>query len=137
MSRRFTQLELEAYLEEALAPEEMVEIETALRNHSELAQQLATINARRDAGIHSLGEIWRRHGISCPSREHLGSYLLGALSEEHADYIAFHIENIVCRLFRANLEDLQRKQAEVSDTVVTRRQKYFQSTAGHLRGKSQ
>ena len=45
------------------------------------------INARRDAGVHSLGEIWRRHRLSCATREQLGSYVLGVLLKEAADYL--------------------------------------------------
>ena len=60
MARRFTESELEAYLDEALNPDEMALIESALRKQPELVQLLSAINARRDAGLHSLGEIWRR-----------------------------------------------------------------------------
>jgi hypothetical protein len=91
------------------------------------------INARRDAGVHSLGEIWRRHRISCPSRGQLGSYLLDALPEELADYIRFHIELVGCRYCRANLTDLRQQQAELPEVVQTRRRRFFQSSAGYLR----
>src|SRR6187455_3449325 len=82
MSLRYTTSELEAYLEEALSPEEMATIEKAIRAKPELARQLSEINGRRDAGLHTLGEIWRRHRVSCPTREQLGSHLLGVLSAE-------------------------------------------------------
>ena len=94
MSREFTESELEAYLDEALAPDEMTVVEAALRDNQELAQRLAKINGRRDAGVHSIGEIWRRHRISCPTREQLGSYLLEALDKEQTDYLRFHIEHV-------------------------------------------
>jgi hypothetical protein len=132
---RITQSDLQAYLDEALAPAEMTAIETELRKKPELLQQLAAINARRDAGVHSVGEIWRRQRLSCPSREQLGSYLLGALDGGQAEYIDFHIRKIGCRYCQANLEDLRRQQEETAETVKTRRTKYFQSTAGHLRRK--
>ena len=133
MAKQLTQSELEAYLDEALAPEEMAAIENELRNDPQLAQELAAINARRDAGVHTLGEIWRRHRVSCPTREQLGSYLLQALPQEHNEYVAFHVEKIGCRFCRANLDDLRREQEEAAETVVTRRTKYFQSSAGYLR----
>ncbi|MDX1945402.1 MAG: hypothetical protein SFU86_08335 [Pirellulaceae bacterium] len=132
---RITQSDLQAYLDEALSPTEMATVEAELRARPELLQQLAAINSRRDAGVHSVGEIWRRHRLSCPPREQLGSYLLGALSEEHATYLEFHLQTIGCRLCQANLEDLRRQQQESSEAVQTRRTKYFQSTAGHLRKK--
>ena len=135
MPRPLTQTDMEAYLDEALAPDEMARIEELLRKKPELATQLVQINSRRDAGIHSLGEIWRRHRVSCPTREQLGSYLLDALSEDHARYIAFHVETVGCRICRANLDDLRSRQEEASHTVDTRRRKYFQSSAGYLRQK--
>lgn len=128
----FTQRELEAYLDEALDPAEMAKVEIALRDDPKLLAQLTAINRRRDAGLHSLGEIWRRHRLTCPSREKLGSFLLGALGGEEADYIYFHIQQIGCRLCRANLEDLQGKQGEVDQDVATRRDRYFQSSVGFV-----
>ena len=136
MARRLTQSDLQAYLDEALSPSEMAAIEADLRKKPELLKQLSAINARRDAGVHSLGEIWRRSRLSCPSREQLGSHLLGALDGEQAAYVDFHIRTIGCRYCQANLDDLRRQQEETAETVKKRRTKYFQSTAGHLRRKS-
>ena len=133
MTKSYTQAELEAYLDEALPVERMARIEQALRSDRNLVHQLAAINARRDAGVHSLGEIWRRHRPSCPTREQLGSYVLGALPAEISDYVAIHVEVVGCRVCRANLGDLQKQQAEAADVAQTRRRKYFQSSAGYLR----
>jgi len=132
---RITQSDLQAYLDEALPSERMAAIEAELRNKPDLLKQLSAINARRDAGLHSVGEIWRRNRLSCPTREDLGSYLLGVLDNEQSDYIEFHVKTIGCRLCQANLEDLERQQKETAETTKTRRTKYFQSTAGHLRRK--
>src|SRR5690606_27176009 len=92
MKPRYTQAELEGYLDETLPPAEMAAIEAAIRTDPDLLEQLTTINGRRDAGVHTLGEIWRRHRISCPSRQELGSYLLGALAEDVEQYVKFHLE---------------------------------------------
>jgi hypothetical protein len=132
---RLTQSDLQAYLDEALPPADMARVEAELRKKPELLQQLSAINSRRDAGVHSVGEIWRRHRLSCPTRDQLGSYLLGALDGRHVDYIAFHVQTIGCRYCQANLEDLRRQQEEKTETTQKRRTKYFQSTAGHLRRK--
>ena len=132
-SRTLTDHELEAFLDEALAPEEMARVEMALRSQPKLARTLAEIGARRDAGVHTLGEIWRRNRASCPSRDHLGSYVLGALDGDQAEYITFHIETIGCRYCQANLQDLKRKQEEAPESSAQRRSKYFQSSAGYLR----
>jgi anti-sigma factor RsiW len=130
---RITQSDLQAYLDEALPAEEMAAVETEVRKKPELLNQLAAINARRDAGVHSVGEIWRRHRLSCPSRDQIGSYLLGALDAGQAGYIEFHIRQVGCRLCQANFEDLRRQQEEAAESAQVRRSKYFQSTAGHLR----
>jgi hypothetical protein len=132
MTRQFTQAELEAYLDEALTAAEMAEVEMQIRDQPGLMQRLQAIHGRRDAGMHSLGEIWRRHRVSCADRETLGSYLLGVLTEEESSYVRFHIEQIGCRLCQANLDDLQQRQQQLHDSA-TRQRRYFQSSAGLLR----
>lgn len=127
------QSDLEAFLDEALPPDEMARIEGVLRRDKQLAQRLAEINARRDAGVHSLGEIWRRHRVSCPTRENWGSYLLGALEPEMAATMKFHLEVVGCRFCQANLADLEAHQAESQNAAQTRRRRYFESSAGYLR----
>src|SRR2546427_4791486 len=112
---RLTQSDLQAYLDEALPPAEMAAIEAELRKRPELLTQLSAINARRDAGVHSVGEIWRRQRLSCPTRQQLGSFLLGALDGGQAEYLDFHIKTIGCRYCQANLEDLRRQQEEKAE----------------------
>jgi hypothetical protein len=130
----FTTAELEAYLDESLPAERMAAIEAELRASDALRQDLVEINGRRDAGVHSLGDIWRRHRLSCPTREQLGSYLLQILDAGTADYVKFHLEKIECRRCQANLDDLQRQQAGSEPVAVeSRRRRYFQSSVGHLR----
>ena len=124
---------LEAYLDEALPAEEMVRVETALRDDAELIGRLGRINSRRDAGVHTLGEIWRRHRLSCLTREQLGSYLLGVLPPEAAAFVRLHVETPGCRLCAANLADLAAQQSESAAAAGTRRRKYFESSAGYLR----
>jgi hypothetical protein len=133
MAQRLSEAELEAYLDEALPMEAMAEIERALRKDAKLAEKLAGINGRRDAGVHTVGEIWRRHRLSCPTREQLGSYLLRALEADLAAFVRFHVEVSGCRTCRANLDDLNRRRTDEPAAVEGRRKKYFQSSAGHLR----
>jgi hypothetical protein len=136
MAAKFSNSDLEAFLDEWLPVERMAAIEDALRHSDELQKRLAAVNGRRDAGVHSLGEIWRRQRLSCPSREQLGSFLLGVLAREAGDYVKFHIETVECRLCAANIADLRAQQsAAESETVSKRRQRYFQSSAGYLRKK--
>jgi hypothetical protein len=133
MPSAIRQSDLEAYLDEALPVEEMAIIERALREDRRLFAQLTSVHSRRNAGVHSLGEIWRRHRLSCPTREQLGGLVLQTLPEETAEYIAFHLEVVGCRYCQANLRDLESQMAEDRQIVETRRRKYFQSSAGYLR----
>ena len=132
MTRTIRQSDLEGYLDEALPPEQMALIEKALREDRKLISRVAAIHSRRGVGVHSLGEIWRSGRLSCPSREQLGSFLLGALPDRAADYIAFHLELVGCRFCQANLADLESRPAEQPAAVSARRRKYFQSSAGYL-----
>ena len=133
MSEPFRESEIEAYLDEALPSERMAQIEIALRKDPELVRRMTVVHSRRNAGVHSLGEIWLRGRLSCPSRDQLGSFLLGALSDEAIDYLEFHLQVIGCRYCQANLSDLESQQAEQHEAVRTRRHRYFQSSAGYLR----
>src|ERR1700759_2880133 len=128
MSTTFSTSDLEAFLDESLPVERMAAVEDALRNDGDLQKELVAINGRRDAGVHSLGDLWRRHRLSCPSREQLGSYLLGILSQDESAYIAFHIETIECRYCSASIADLKAQQSAAESEVTLRRNKYFQSS---------
>ncbi len=123
--------QLLAWLDEALAPERMSEIEKQLRDSEQLRNRVAGLVRRRDDGVHSVGEIWRRNRLTCPTRTDLGSWLLGSLEDDHADYIDFHIRTVGCRICVANLTDLE-NAVHPNDDTSRRRQRYFQSSAGHL-----
>ncbi len=135
MATHFSNSDLESFLDESLPVERMAAIEEALRHDTALQKQLTAINGRRDAGVHSLGEIWRRHRLSCPSRELLGSFLLGVLSSNEAEYVEFHLNTVACRFCAASIEDLKSQQSAAESEVSRRRQKYFHSSVGHLRKK--
>ncbi|MBA3484822.1 MAG: hypothetical protein H0T51_23735 [Pirellulales bacterium] len=125
--------ELDGFLDEALPAERMAAIEAALRDDEPLKKRLAAAVGRRDAGVHSLSAVWRRHRLSCPTREQLGSHLLGVLDAGAEDYLKFHLEVVACRFCQASLQDL-RDQHAAADAAVTeqRRKRYFQSSAGYL-----
>lgn len=136
MSTQFTDAELEAYLDEGLDSTRATELEEQLKVDKALLARLSHINGRRDAGIHTLGEIWRRNQIGVPTREQMGNYLLGVSSAEEADYINFRIEVLKCRITAALLEDLKAQQADSDiDRSASRRSKIFQSSAGLLKKK--
>jgi hypothetical protein len=119
---------LRAYLAETLPAEESARVEKALRQSSDLRAQLEDVRQNRgDGGLHTLGAIWKRGRLTCPTREQLGSYLLDALDPQWADYITFHLDVIACPFCKANLADLRGKAAHA---VVnkTRHLRIFESS---------
>jgi len=133
MSDSFTDAELLAFLDEGLPVERMTAVEYELRQSAELRTRTAALRQKRDADGHSVGEIWRRERLSCPTRHQLGSFLLDALPAELTQYIQFHLETIGCRFCTANLDDLRQSAEQESTATAQRRQKFFQSSAGQMR----
>lgn len=123
---------LASYLDDSLSEADTARVEQELRTSEPLRLQLRQLMQERDRGEHSVGAIWRRHRLSCVSREQLGSYLLGVLDDDVHDYIQFHLGTIGCAFCLANLADLQAQQQEASGQVQKRRKKYYQSSAGLL-----
>jgi hypothetical protein len=122
---------LRAYLAESLPAEQMARVEKALRDSSELRAQLEDVRRNRgDAGLHTLGAIWRRQRLTCPDRQQLGSYLLDALDPYRAAYITFHIEIIECPYCQANLADLKAKASQA--TVSRSRHHRIYESSRHL-----
>ena len=132
MSVIITREMLTGYLDDALGETESAQIEQELRTSEPLRQQVKQIIQERDRGEHSVGAIWRRHRLSCPPREQLGSYLLGVHEEDTQDYIQFHLQTIGCAFCLANLADLQTQQQDADGQVKKRRKRFYQSSAGLL-----
>lgn len=100
------------YLHDALPEAEMAAVEKALRGGSkDLHEMLVEVRDEEDRGEHSVGAIWRRERVSCPTRDQLGGYLLGAGDADLLDYVQFHLETIGCPYCLANLDDLKKLQA--------------------------
>src|SRR6266478_5773693 len=71
---------LRDYLADALVPEQSARVEKALRDSAELRARLEEVRENRtDGQLHTLGAIWHRARLTCPSRQQLGSFLLDAL----------------------------------------------------------
>ncbi|VTS06270.1 anti-sigma factor [Tuwongella immobilis] len=133
LPEQITREQLHAFLEDALGERESALIERLLRTSPELRQRLDDVRRQRDQGDHSIGQIWRRDRLSCPTREQISGYLLGVHDEAFADYIRFHIEVIGCPFCQANLIDLKHQaEAQAAGTAARRRQTLFQSSAGRL-----
>ncbi len=137
MKSSYSDQQLQAFLDEALPPETMAQVEVQMRTDTQLMTRLLNILGQREAGVHGLGEIWRRHRLTCPTRQQLGGYLLGTLDEGWLQYIQFHLDHVACRLCQANLQDLKAEAEQTqAASVQSRRRKYFQSSAGYLSDKN-
>lgn len=117
-----------AYVEDALGETETAAIEQRLRSDSSLLARLRELLRSQEQGDHSVGAIWRRRRLTCPSRDQLGSYLLDALDPPRRDYIDFHLGEIACAFCQANLEDL-RTHEPASPTTAAFRRRVFDSSA--------
>ncbi len=134
--KAITREQLNAYLDDSLSETETATIERALRESEALRQQLRALIQTHDRGEHSLGAIWRRRRLSCPSRDQLGSYLLQTLDDDVQEYIAFHLDVVSCPFCQANLVDLRARREEEAPKAQARRRRFFESSAGLLRGPS-
>ncbi|MFK8111997.1 MAG: hypothetical protein AB8B91_07330 [Rubripirellula sp.] len=128
----FTDAELAAFLDEALPAGRCSQLEHELRSNADLRNRLIEVRGRETAGLHTIGAIWRRSRLSCPSRTELGQHLLGTLESEAADYVRFHIDEIGCRYCQANLADLEAASTP-DESPDQRRRRYFQTSVGHLK----
>ncbi len=99
---------LRDYLHDALPDAELVEVEKALRASPKLRALYQEVIEQEDRGEHTVGAIWRRERVSCPTREQLGGFLLGAGDPELLEYIHFHLSLIGCPYCQANLDDLKK-----------------------------
>jgi anti-sigma factor RsiW len=127
-----TREQLTAYLDDALSEAESARVEQALRDSEVLRRTLFTAMQERDRGEHSLGAVWRRERLTCPTREQLGSYLLEVLDDGQQRYLAFHLETVGCPYCQANLADLKAQQQEPAPQSRERRRRIFASSAGYL-----
>jgi len=130
---KITREQLHSYLEDCLGEAETAKVEQALRESQPLQKMLRAIMQERDRGEHSVGAVWCRERLSCPTRQQLGSYLLKALDPALQDYIDFHLGTIGCAFCLANLADLRSLQREPAPKAKERQRRYFESSAGYLR----
>ncbi|MFM7098201.1 MAG: hypothetical protein ACKO16_12380 [Gemmataceae bacterium] len=116
---------LDAFIDDHLNEQETIKVEKALRESPELQAQLTDIIKSRDMGDHSIGAIWRREHLSCPSREELLSYQDEALDLDRLDYIKFHLETVGCRACKANLSDLKNVNPLPEDPALRKKHQQF------------
>jgi hypothetical protein len=125
---------LRDYLADALTSEESARVEKALRDSAELRARLEDVRQNRaDGQLHTLGAIWNRSRLTCPTRQQLGSYLLDALDPELASYLTFHLDVIECPFCRANLADLKaHSQLTTASQSSKSRQRRILQVSQHL-----
>lgn len=99
---------LRDYLHDALPDAELASIEKALRESAGLRVLYQEVIEQEDRGEHTVGAIWRRERVSCPTRDQLGGFLLGAGDTELLEYVEFHLKTIGCPYCQANLDDLRK-----------------------------
>lgn len=126
-----TDAQLVAFLSDSLPPERLTAIEQRLRSDAALQQRLHSVVEAGSRGVHSLAAIWQRHRVSCPDRQRLGSYLLGALEREEFEYITFHLETIGCVYCNASVADLRAARQQGDAAAVKRRRDRFYESRGH------
>jgi hypothetical protein len=120
---------LDAFIDDHLGEQETIRVEKAVRESPELQAQLSMIIANRDMGDHSIGAIWRREHLSCPSREELSSYQDGALDLQRIDYIKFHLETVGCKACKANLSDLNSSNpTEVNPAIQKKHLQFLENS---------
>jgi hypothetical protein len=124
---------LRDYLNDALPDAELAAVEKALRDRPDLQALFHQVRQELDRGEHSVGAVWRRERLSCPTREQLGGYVLQALDADLREYIEFHLTTVGCAYCQANLDDLKRLAAEAAEPRTTRRRRIVDSSAGVLR----
>lgn len=125
---------LRSYLADALPAEDLARIERSLRDSAELRARLEDVRQNRgDPNLHTLGAIWRRGRLTCPSRQQLGSFLLDVLDPELADYLKFHVEVVECAFCQANLADLKAKASQPPAVIKNRHNRILKSSQ-HLLG---
>ncbi|MCI0705707.1 MAG: hypothetical protein L0241_31995 [Planctomycetia bacterium] len=105
---QITRQMLRDYMHDALPDAELAAVEKALRESAALRKLYQEVIEQEDRGEHTVGAIWRRERVSCPTRDQLGGYLLGAGDPEQLEYIDFHLKVIGCPYCQANLEDLKK-----------------------------
>ncbi|MCY2971923.1 MAG: hypothetical protein NTZ30_14795 [Planctomycetota bacterium] len=132
-----TKATLDAFIDDHLNEQDSIRVEKAVRESPELHTLLKSIVASRDIGDHSIGAIWRREHLSCPTREELSSYKDEALDTQRIDYIKFHLEIVGCNACQANLLDLNSAKDPKANPAAREKHRQFLENSKLLLPKKQ
>ena len=128
-----TRATIESYLHDALPPEKAAAVEKAIRDRPALMALVAQVRSETDHGEHSIGAVWWRERLSCPTREQLSMYLEEILDDDHAAYVTGHVKLVGCHVCQATLDDLRHLRAEATAPRTERRRRIVDSSAGVFR----
>ncbi len=131
----FSDVELTAFLDEALPAERSASIERAARQSESLRRRLARLRDQNTAGYHTIGQIWRARRVSCPADAALKSYASEPQNPAN-EPVHFHVQTVGCRRCGAAVDEIIGRSAGDADArrdQSERRQRLFASSAGLLR----
>ena len=128
-----TRSTIESYLHDALPPEKAAAVERAIRDQPDLMALVSQVRRETDHGEHSIGAVWWRERLSCPTREQLSMHLEEILDDQYAAYVTAHVKLVGCHVCQATLDDLRHLRAEAAAPRSARRKRIVDSSAGVLR----
>lgn len=125
----FTDVELAAYIDEALSLERTVQLESQLQISTQLRARLQRMLGELDTEQPGIAEFWRRRRVACPERATWQAFLMGRIGGEFREYLQFHLDVVGCRYCQANLADLQTADQTLAAGRV---RKFFETSVGRL-----
>ena len=106
---------IHAYIDGALSPEEADAFTSMAYGDSELRGKIRTVQTEFDYHNHTVGSLWRRNQLTCPSDQEIVDYQRGALAiinPEIADYVQFHLTSIRCIYCISTAAELKQSAAK-------------------------
>lgn len=110
---------IHAYIDGALSPEEADAFTSMAYGDSELRGKIRTVQTEFDYHNHTVGSLWRRNQLTCPSDQDIVDYQRGALAiinPEIADYVQFHLTSIRCIYCISTAAELKQSAAKGGTT---------------------
>lgn len=125
----FTDVELAAYIDEALSLERTVQLESQLQASTQLRDRLQQMLGEIDSEQPGIAAFWRRRRVACPGRTTWQAFLDDRIGGEFREYLQFHLDVVGCRYCQANLDDLR---AADQTLAAGRVRKFFETSVGRL-----
>jgi len=110
---------IHAHIDGALSQEETDAFDLEAQVNSELRGQIRAVQSEFDYHNHTVGSLWRRNQLTCPSDQDIADYLRGGLAiinPEIADYVQFHLTSIRCIYCISTAAELKQSAAKGGTT---------------------